>query len=273
LKRVVLLLVSICIIIVSIFVFTTEKKSTETIDNNEVFEDSLSFSKGSKLFYLYPKFTENQIVYHKIYTLSYSEKDEQAAWVAYKLDKNSINDSIKRKDNFREDPSISTGSATLNDYLNSGYDRGHLAPAKAMSFNKVTMSESFFMSNMSPQVPSFNRGIWKKLEEEVRGWIGISDSLYVVTGPVLDNPKGTIGYQNVTVPRAYYKTMLRFNNNTITAIGFLLNNEKSDKTISAFVTSIDSIEKITQLDFFQQLPDSIETVLENNTNLKIFLKN
>lgn len=222
--------------------------------------------------FIQPASTQNQIVNHLQYSFSYSEKDEQAEWVAYKLFKNSINDSVKRKDNFREDLQVVTGSSTLKDYRNSGYDRGHLVPAKTMSFNDLTMSESFYMSNMSPQYPSFNRGIWKKLEEEVRSWISISDSLYVVTGPVLNNPLGRIGESQVTVPRYYYKSIIRFHKEELFGIGFLLKNEKSNSNVSSFSVSIDSIEKVTGLNFFHQLDITIQNQLESNSNYQYFLQ-
>ena len=104
-----------------------------------------------------------QIVNHLGYSLSYNEKNEQASWVAYELTADQVRGTVKRKDSFRSDPLIKTGSASLSDYKGSGYDRGHLAPAADMKWSTTAMSESFFMSNMSPQLPGFNRGIWKKL--------------------------------------------------------------------------------------------------------------
>ncbi len=216
----------------------------------------------------YPTSTYNQVIKHHYYTLSYSEKDEQAEWVAYKLTLASFSN-IKRDDNFREDNLVPTGSATLDDYKNSGYDRGHLAPAADMSINSTAMSESFFMSNMSPQVPSFNRGIWKNLENQVRNWAKINDSLYVVSGPILDHPIGTIGKNHVTVPRAYYKTIVIFKNGNIYGIAFLLPNAKSTKAITYFVTSIDSIEFVTGIDFYHNLNATIQSKIEANKDLKV----
>ena len=214
-----------------------------------------------------PTSTYNEIIKHQYYTLSYSEKDEQAEWVAYKLTPEFLKN-IKRTNNFRADSSVSTGSATLADYLKSGYDRGHLAPAASMSVNAISMSESFFMSNMSPQKPSFNRGIWKILETKVRDWVKTSDSLFVVSGPILNHPIDTIGINKVTVPRAYYKTILRFNKGTITGIAFLMPNAKSVETIDFFVARIDSIEMLTGIDFYRNLPFSIQTKIEANKDLK-----
>ena len=267
-KNKILLLLGIILALLAIYEYNKDesnKKVVEPIETNRK-ESSI------QLDLLLPKSIGNQVIQHTIYALSYNETHEQADWVAYKLYKNSINDSVKRKDDFRIDPKVITSSATLSDYKKSGYDRGHLAPAKAMSFSKETMSESFYMSNMSPQKPSFNRGIWKKLEEKVRSWILISDSLYVVTGPVLDKKLGSIGVNNVSIPRAYYKAILRFKNSQIMGIGFLLNNKKSSLPLNSFTTPIDSIEIVTGLDFFYQLNDSIENRVEENNVLEDFIK-
>ena len=119
--------------------------------------------------YLPSQQSNGQIVHHANYTLQYNEEHEQASWVAYRLTSHHLqNPSTKRKDNFRSDPKVKTGSATLSDYKGSGYDRGHLAPAADFKWSSTAMSESFYMSNMSPQVPGFNRGIWKKLESKIR---------------------------------------------------------------------------------------------------------
>lgn len=270
-KRAIFLFIFILVcVIVLILLIYNQYLRPKIIDNNE---DVIELVKEeNKSFFLYPEFSENQIVYHTIYTLSYSEKHEQAEWVAYKLLKNSINNSVKRGDNFREDLKVKTGSASLDDYKNSGFDRGHLAPAKSMSLNEQTMSESFFMSNMSPQFPSFNRGIWKQLEEKVRSWISISDSLYVVSGPVLKNTQSYIGSNRVAVPSYYYKSIIRFNKNKMFGIGFLLKNESSNKSLTSFVVSIDSVEKVTGLNFFVKLDSTIQNQLESNSNYQFFLQ-
>jgi len=121
---------------------------------------SLCYSQDLKPLGLY-----NDIVSHSYYTLSYSEDHEQAEWVYYTLNSNQLNSALERKNNFRQDFKVKTSSAQLYDYKGSGYDRGHLAPATDMKYNYSSISESFFMSNMSPQSPSFNRGILRKKRE------------------------------------------------------------------------------------------------------------
>lgn len=273
-KRILLFILVVLLCVVALYFYSNDKGGMKTLktEQNFITLDSTVLLKKNFIDFIQPASTQNQIVNHLQYSFSYSEKDEQAEWVAYKLFKNSINDLVKRKDNFREDLQVATGSATLKDYKNSGYDRGHLAPAKAMSFNDLTMSESFYMSNMSPQTPSFNRGIWKKLEAEVRSWIPISDSLYVVTGPVLNKPLGRIGESQVTVPSYYYKSIIRFYKEELFGIGFLLKNEKSNSSVSSFSASIDSVEKVTGLNFFHQLDIAIQNQLESNSNYQYFLQ-
>src|SRR5574344_20414 len=136
---------------------------------------------------------DDQIVKHSAYTLSYSEPHEQAEWVAYVLTKSHIQKNVDRTDKFMSDYSVTTGSASDNDYKKSGYDRGHLAPAADMAWDAQAMKESFYYSNMSPQLPGFNRGVWKRLEELVRDWAYQYDTLFVTTGPVLSDNLPVIG--------------------------------------------------------------------------------
>jgi len=138
---------------------------------------------------LQPK-SAGEIVKHTYYTLAYSEENEQALWVYYQLTPEFINGTQSRTDDFRPDPLISTGSATLADYSGSGYDRGHLCPAADMKLNKTSMSETFYLSNMSPQVAGFNRGIWSTVEDQVRKWAIEFDGLDVATGPIIKDNLG-----------------------------------------------------------------------------------
>lgn len=206
--------------------------------------------------------SEGQLVHHQNYSLAYSEEHEQAFWVFYELDRNETQAIAKRKDDFREDPLVSTGSASLADYKASGYDRGHLAPAADMAFSEEAISESFYMSNMSPQEPSFNRGIWKKLEAQFREWAEADGSLYIVTGPILVPGLAKMGDNGVSIPNFYYKVALDFDVDEIGAIAFLLPNQKLDLELESFVVSIDSLESLTGIDFFAGLEDHLEASFE-----------
>ena len=252
-----------------------EKKESPVVETNvtELVTDETKSTEVKRDWnrYILPDTIEDhQIVEKTYYTLSFNLKHKQADWVAYKMLPFPDSISVDRKSAFKADPEVVGGSATLDDYHGKkGYDRGHLAPAKAMSFNAKAMKESFFLSNMSPQISGFNRGIWKSLEGAVYNQSKISDSMYVVSGPVLNNPKKTIGDSKVSVPRYYYKTVLRYYKGEVTAIGFLLENKKYDTGASYkdYAISIDSIEQITGIDFYQQLNDDIETQVESNSDV------
>jgi len=210
-----------------------------------------------------PGIDSNEIlVEHLAYTLVYSEAHEQAKWVFYKLSKEKLNGpSVDRSNRFRRDPLIVTESASHSDYKGSGYDRGHLAPAADMAWSKLVMDESFYYSNMSPQAPSFNRGIWKKLEAQVRDWAVMYDSLYVVTGPILDSGLVTVG-SNVSVPSYYYKTVLKYSDDVPTAMTFLLPNEGSKLPLQSFTLSVDSLEQLSGIDFYTAMEDSLQKSFE-----------
>lgn len=207
---------------------------------------------------------EFQTIEYENYSLAYSEEHEQALWVAYELTEyEAISNIAVRSDDFREDQLVISGSAALSDYRRSGFDRGHLAPAGDFGFSHSAMSESFYMTNMSPQNPGFNRGIWKKLESLVRVWAIENKQIYIITGGVLDNPILTIGDNKVAVPQYFYKVVLDYTIPGIKSIAFLLKNEPSSQPLQEFVISIDSVESLTGIDFFSHLEDHLEHQLES----------
>ena len=204
-----------------------------------------------------------EIIKHTGYTLSYNEENELPSYVAYELTKDEVLGPVERNDSFREDPYVRTGSATLEDYRGSGYDRGHMAPAADFKWSEKAMEDTFYMSNMAPQDPSFNRGIWADLEAVVRNMAYDEGTIYVVTGPVLtDGPYKTIGENKVSVPKNFYKVVLKYDGDNSKAIGFVLENENSDRDIESFALSVDEVEKITGIDFFPLLEDTIEKNVE-----------
>ena len=216
-----------------------------------------------------------ELVEYKAFTLAYDEQHEQAAWVAYRLGAQGKARRHERYDRFMADNKISTGSATPDDYSNSGYDRGHLAPAADFATDKEAMKESFYMSNMSPQEPSFNRGIWSKLENKIRDWAEENEDVWVITGPVLLNQKRLqkIGENKISVPRFYYKVVLDAREPEIKMIGFVMKNEGSSKALHNFVVMVDSIETLTGLNFFPMLPDELEDELEGKVSTVEWLNN
>lgn len=208
---------------------------------------------------IYQHSSNGEMVKHSRYSLSYIEDHEQAEWVYYTLNSNLTSDEVKRSNYFREDYSISTGSAKPNDYKNSGYDRGHLAPAGDMKSSQTAMSESFLMSNISPQNPSFNRGRWKKLETLVRSWSQKTE-LHIITGGILAETISKIGINGVSVPKYFYKIV--YSPKEAKMIGFVMPNSKISLGLTNYLKSVDEIEILTGIDFFFDIEDSLENKLE-----------
>ena len=220
--------------------------------------------------YYLPTGGSGPLVHHGGFTLRYDEEWEQAAWVAYLLEgKNLDREWARREDNFRADPAVRTGSASPEDYRGSGYDRGHLAPFADFAWNAQYADETFLLSNVSPQAPQFNQGIWRELEELVRDWARGAGRLYVVTGPVRSEPpKGHVGRQaRVPVPQAYFKVLLDLEQPEQKGIAFLIPNAVSFRPLPEYTVSIDSVERLTGFDFFPELmPRDLEEQLERASN-------
>jgi len=132
-----------------------------------------------------------------------------------------------------------------------------------MKWSELSMKESFLMSNISPQLPGFNRGIWKKLEDKVRLWASENDSLIVVCGPLFNEIKGKIGLNEVIVPGYYFKIVLDVSWPDYKVIAFLFKNESSELPLKNFVISIDSLENFCSCNFFSEFHDNQFEMLEN----------
>lgn len=212
-----------------------------------------------------PESSKGYLISHSYFALSYSSTHRQAEFVYYYLPPAHIGGGQERTDDFRADPKVRSNPVKGTDYQGSGYDRGHLCPAGDMTINRMAMSETFFMSNMSPMVPSFNRGIWSKVEDWVRDAALANGGLYVVTGPVLSGSCGKVK-QSITVPCSYYKIVFKGGANP-KMLGFILSNAGASGSISRFTVSIDEIEQKTGIDFFPQLDDALERSLESKVSL------
>jgi endonuclease G len=206
----------------------------------------------------------DQLLKHTFYSLSYCTKNKNAEWVAYELTSWKVNaEKAERASGFKTDP-LWEQTASDNDFRNSGYDRGHLLPAEDMDFSKEGMEETFFLTNVSPQLPDFNRGIWKKLENHVRKWAVENKHIYIITGPILRKrlPKeSTIG-EGVEVPREFYKVILDYTNPEKKGIAFIMDNERSDEGLERFACPIREVEERTGINFFPSLSASESKALE-----------
>ncbi len=228
----------------------------------------------------------DEIIHHSALTLAYAEKFEQARWVAHIITQDVTKGTVLRTNDFRADEKVSTGSAVEADYFlkkmktdstwaydGFGYDRGHLAPSADFRWSKTALSESYYYSNMSPQLAEFNRGAWGNLEDAVRGYLyrNPATSLYIVTGPLLaDNlPVIERGINKVSIPAMYWKAVLDFDNKK--AIGFMMPNQNITQPLAAFAVSVNEIEKATGLDLFNKLPIDLQETLEKQKNITDWL--
>ena len=242
----------------------------DSVDNKiaqENYEENSNPSSETNISYL-PTSTTGYIVHHDYYSLSYNELHEQAEWVAYELKKSQLSKNHFKRPYFIRDKSIKTKSADWRNYKNSGYDKGHLCPAADRKFSINAHDETFLTSNISPQKHDFNAGVWNRLEQKTRYWASKYNGVYVVTGGVLKDNLSSIGKENVTVPKYFFKVLLDNQNGNTKMIAFLVPHKESKKPLYEFVVSVDKIEQLTGIDFFSKLEDRKENRLEANTNYK-----
>lgn len=254
-----ILILAIILIIVLLLIFRSRKSEGPKTEALKAPAGMLNFL---------PESGNKEIITHKGYTLSYVEKYEEAEWVAYKLSRDMLYGKVRRTDRFIADPEVPTGSSDPKDYTGTGYDKGHLCPAADMGSSRELMLESFYMSNMTPQDEAFNRGIWSKLEKQVREWARKDSLIYIVTGPVFGKNMQYIGRRNkVAVPPAFYKVILSYApGHPVKGMGFILPNEGSNEPLTSFIVSIDSVESATGIDFYPALPDDIENAVEKKSD-------
>jgi len=216
--------------------------------------------------YFVPGSAKGELVKHQHYWLSYNEKYEQAEWVGYKLKKSHLTHDDRKRPFFIEDPKVKSKSADVKNYRNSGYDRGHLCPAGDRRFAEFAYKETFYTSNIAPQKRDFNAGIWNRLEKKVRFWSKRYETLYIFSGGILEKGLPRIGQEDVAVPRRFYKIIVRGSEDNPKLLAFLIPHQETSQPLENYLTTIDSIEHLSGINFFQHLPDKQEDEIERNVN-------
>lgn len=208
-----------------------------------------------------------RVIRHKGYTVSYNSDWKIPNWVAYELTAEEVAGEEPRANKFVPDPMVPKyESANTKDYTNSGYDRGHMAPAADMKWHPQAMRESFYLSNVCPQNHNLNNGAWKYLEEMVRDLASQKGRIFIVCGPIVNNDHQTIGANNVTVPHAFFKVLLQENQGEIHTIGFIYENKSGNNLLVTYARTVDEVEQATGIDFFPSLPDDIEKQTESEVD-------
>ena len=212
---------------------------------------------------------EGTVIEHMGYALSYNSDYRVPNWVAYELLATELETGFRsREDRFEPDPLIKGRQAYDRDYVGSGYDRGHMAPAADMRWSSQTMKECFYLSNVCPQNHNLNAGAWNDLEKQVRREARYYKSVWVVCGPIFEynNPKH-IGQNHVMVPDSFFKALLaRRKDGTYAAIGFIFPNKACTRNLSLYTMTVDELEAKLGMDLFYNLDaraqDKAEAVMD-----------
>ena len=201
----------------------------------------------------------NQYLCRMGYAVNYNYTTKVAYFVTETIRPEQLVKTTARKDDFREDPEVPQQyRATLKDYQGSGLDRGHMAPAADFTYSVQAMSESFFLTNMMPQSPGNNRGIWKYLEENTRYWAQTHGQVYVITGTYFGEGSKVMGNQ-VGVPSHVYKIIIDPARNQMLA--FMFPNIKLDpKTMEQYIVSVSEIEAVTGINFSPAIPPQLQGI-------------
>ena len=209
------------------------------------------------------------------YLLAYDEKTKNPAWVAYRLYYDHSHQAPPRPD-----IGFSTDTRTLSRistraYTRTGYDRGHMAPSKAIGkvYGEQAQAETFTMSNVAPQSPGLNRNIWRELEKTIIDeWVREHQSLWVITGPIYSSKRLKFKKSGVQIPTAFFKIITDVTPDAeLRTISFIMPQEAHDfDLIEDYLASVDQVEFLTGLDFFSDLPDDAENQLEGFTSPSIW---
>ncbi len=239
----------------------TNKNIVSKSDNKEVWRLEFPKIKGDDMNLVITHSTED---YGITYSLEWDCEKRANRWTCYEMYKDNSVKNVTRNDNFREDPDIPTKyQTTLSDYKGSGYSRGHLCPSSDRLCSLEQNSQTFYLSNMQPQIQGHNGGVWNNLEIKLRdSWNqdSMRDTLYVVKGATIDdNNIMTYTSSGLIVPQYFYIALLSVKDGVYHALGVWSPHKTGSTT--EYIT-IDELEKRTGIDFFCNLPDDIETKVE-----------
>lgn len=211
---------------------------------------------------------KGQTIRHTGYTTCYNPSWLIPNWVAYDLTAKEVAGTVSRpKRPFEPDPLVKGKTAEHGDYSNSGYSRGHMAPAADMKWSEAAMNESFYLSNICPQKAELNCGVWERLENRVRA-LAKESTVYVCCGPIMSQAPQRIGRNKIAVPEGFFKVLLMKRRGKWQAVGFVFPNEACKGSMFDFALSVDEVERLTGHDFFHNLPDDVEGTVEASFRMK-----
>lgn len=207
---------------------------------------------------------------HIGYAAGYSTRVYSPLWTAYAIKAVKNPQSPKRPDSFTPNPALPAQHQVANsEYTRSGFDRGHLAPnwAVSISYGREAQIETFYTSNITPQKPELNQGIWQALESiEANDYARRYDGVVSFAGPIYD-PASKAGIGNgkrIRIPSAFYKIIVRRYKGEVGVLAFIIPQTArgNGQSLPQFLVSVDAIEKATGLDFLTALPEKQQATLE-----------
>jgi endonuclease G len=231
----------------------------------------------------YPTYSKNlEIIEHAGMVLGFDCDYKMALWVFHVLTSDVTSGNISRSNDFRLDEKSTCGTAQEADYFlrkekedgtfeydGFGFDRGHLAPSADFRWSANALSESYYYSNMTPQRPEFNRESWASLEGLLRKIVDQEKKqFYVITGPVLHEGLTEIerSANKLKIPELHYKIIVDASAENPRGMAFLMPNKKCEQRLSAYVLTIDSLERLTGIDFFPTMNEELETKIEQTAD-------
>lgn len=250
------------------------KKNVATRDNHLTLGNPSGAVKNTS-------YEDNYLMEKQAYTLSYNRNKGTANWVSWHLS-TAWKGETARQNDFRPDDKLPQGwyAVTPKDYANTGFDRGHLCPSDDRDGDVINNQESFYMTNMVPEAPEHNRGIWKNLEEYTRNQLGDTNEVYVIAGVLGKGGIGsngeaqTIGKNNdIVVPVSLWKIIVivplgdndasRINATTrVIAVNIPNKNSLEVSNWRSYRVSVNMIEKLTGYDFLSNVPTDIQRIIE-----------
>lgn len=217
-------------------------------------------------------FRGNQMIEHTGFVVSFCPKTNCPSWVAWELTAAETKGSQQRSNYaFMPDAELPMDNQVVTgDYTGSGFDRGHMCPAADMKWSADAMHDCFYMSNICPQTPQLNQNWWEHVESACRRWAKREGEIFIACGPIFHSKiKATIGREHrVAVPDGFYKVIISLREGAEKGIAFRYRNDDSRQTMEDAAMSIDKLEKQLKLDFFSEVPDSIEQVIESQCDLR-----
>jgi len=210
-----------------------------------------------------------EFIFRQGYVLEFSSLDKVPLWVCEHVTADQLGTDTNRSNKFMTDPELKGPHSTPADYARSGYDQGHQAPAADQGKDQQLQNQTFYMSNMAPQLPRLNRDAWKELEAQTRKWVAAYSEAYEFTGPIFYDPKEdnrqtadgtikywTIGKDAVSVPTHFYKIVIVKDGSAWKSIAFVLPNVSTYKSpyhLEQYIQSVAWIEQHTGLNFMPDL--------------------